>query len=375
NSLAATQALKEGDSVDETYTVRVTDDFGAYVDQTVTVTIKGTNDIPVVNADIASVTEDTVQIVNGNILTNDTDVDSGAVLTVSQVNGDSANVGNPVAGTYGSVTINTNGTYSYTLNNSLPAVQALAVGETFTDTFATTTTDEHGATRSTTLTITINGTNDTPVISVGSGDSALEVLPETNAGLSTSGTLTLSDLDITNTVSTNIISVSVGGQTTGLIPNNAQLLGMLSATGNLTNTETTGPINWTFDSNSEAFNYLAVGQNLTLTYTVRATDSYGATDDQTITIIITGANDAPVAVADTNSVTEDTVLTATGNILTNDTDADNGEKATLTVAEVNGVSGNVGNPVAGTYGSVTIGLNGDYTYSLTNSLAAVQALA
>ena len=48
NSLAATQALKEGQSVIQTYTARVTDDKGAYVDQTLTVTINGTNDVPVI---------------------------------------------------------------------------------------------------------------------------------------------------------------------------------------------------------------------------------------------------------------------------------------------------------------------------------------
>ena len=48
NTLAATQALKEDQTVTQQYTVRVTDDFGAYVDQTVTVTINGTNDVPVV---------------------------------------------------------------------------------------------------------------------------------------------------------------------------------------------------------------------------------------------------------------------------------------------------------------------------------------
>ena len=47
NSLSATQALKEGQSVTQTYTARVTDDFGAFVDQTITVTINGTNDVPV----------------------------------------------------------------------------------------------------------------------------------------------------------------------------------------------------------------------------------------------------------------------------------------------------------------------------------------
>ena len=48
NNLAATQALREGDTVTQSYTARVTDDKGAYADQTVTVTIHGTNDVPVI---------------------------------------------------------------------------------------------------------------------------------------------------------------------------------------------------------------------------------------------------------------------------------------------------------------------------------------
>ena len=54
NSLDATEALDEGDVVTETYTARVTDEFGAYVDQTITVTINGTNDVPVVSNDAAA---------------------------------------------------------------------------------------------------------------------------------------------------------------------------------------------------------------------------------------------------------------------------------------------------------------------------------
>ena len=51
---------------------------------------------------------------------------------------------------------------------------------------------------------------------------------------------------------------------------------------------------WTFSSTPEAFDYLDDGESLTLTYTVRATDDNGAFDDQTVTITITGTNDAPV---------------------------------------------------------------------------------
>ena len=63
-------------------------------------------------------------------------------------------------------------------------------------------------------------------------------------------------------------------------------------------------ITWTFNSGSEAFNSIPAGQTLILTYTVRATDSQGASVDQPVTITITGTNDGVVAVNDTLTIAE-----------------------------------------------------------------------
>jgi VCBS repeat-containing protein len=49
NGLAATQGLMEGEVVTQVYTARVIDEYGAYVDQSITVTINGTNDVPVIS--------------------------------------------------------------------------------------------------------------------------------------------------------------------------------------------------------------------------------------------------------------------------------------------------------------------------------------
>ncbi len=51
NTKAATQALAEGHSEKLSFTVRVSDDKGAWVDQVVTITITGTNDSPVITND------------------------------------------------------------------------------------------------------------------------------------------------------------------------------------------------------------------------------------------------------------------------------------------------------------------------------------
>ena len=82
-------------------------------------------------------------------------------------------------------------------------------------------------------------------------------------------------------------------------------------------------------------------------------DANGATSSPTLTITITGTNDAPVAVADGNAgdaVIESGVNpgntpfagdpSAAGNVLTNDTDVDTGDSKTVTA--VNGSAANVG---------------------------------
>ena len=79
NSLDATEALDEGDVVTETYTARVTDEFGAYVDQTITVTINGTNDVPVVSNDAAALA--------GSVTEAGSEDDGSAVAGTSTVSG------------------------------------------------------------------------------------------------------------------------------------------------------------------------------------------------------------------------------------------------------------------------------------------------
>ena len=82
-------------------------------------------------------------------LTNDSDKD-GDAITVTAVNGNTLNVGNSVAGTYGSITIASNGSYTYNASNT-SAIDSAATGSHLTDTFTYTTGDGHGGTTSTTV--------------------------------------------------------------------------------------------------------------------------------------------------------------------------------------------------------------------------------
>ena len=168
NTLPATQALKEGDVVTQTYTARVTDDFGAYVDQTITVTINGTNDVPVVTnapADTAGTVTEAGHLDDGTSVPGTATV--GGTLTASDVDAGATQnwtlQGTPST-TYGTIALNpTTGVWTYTLDNTLPATQALKEGDVVTETYTARVTDDFGAYVDQTITVTINGTNDAPV--------------------------------------------------------------------------------------------------------------------------------------------------------------------------------------------------------------------
>ena len=91
-----------------------------------------------------------------------TGVVHGTVANTFTVSSAGANSG--VVGTYGSVNIASDGSYTYTLDNTNGTVQALATAEELTDTFTFTVSDGNEGFTSNTLTITIIGTNDAPAI-------------------------------------------------------------------------------------------------------------------------------------------------------------------------------------------------------------------
>ena len=103
-------------------------------------------------------------LATGNVLSNDLDADDalslGETRAVSSVNGQITNVGSSIVGTYGSVVINADGTYTYTLDNNDVDTEALITGQVVNDNFSYTVMDAHGATGETTLSISIAGTTD-----------------------------------------------------------------------------------------------------------------------------------------------------------------------------------------------------------------------
>ena len=147
--------------------------------QTIDVTVTPVNDAPIANSDTNTVLEDatlSVSAIDGVIRGStggsaaDSDVDNAtSSLVVSGVVAGAvpvtqgAGVGTSIAGTYGHLTLNADGSYDYVADKAA----ALAAGVTAVDTFTYTDRDPSGAVSNTaTLKITVTGTDDAPVVAI-----------------------------------------------------------------------------------------------------------------------------------------------------------------------------------------------------------------
>ncbi len=120
------------------------------------------NYAPEANDDVGSVTEDATPNTSiGNVLTNDTDPNPTDTLAVAEVNGGAASVGSTISLNYGTLVINSDGSYTYTLDNSNAAVQALNAGDALVETAVAYTVDDgNGEVSTANLTITIAGADE-----------------------------------------------------------------------------------------------------------------------------------------------------------------------------------------------------------------------
>ncbi|ABD06345.1 VCBS [Rhodopseudomonas palustris HaA2] len=354
----AFDGLNVGQSVSDTFSVSAAD--GTLT--SVQVTITGTNDLAFVSSADVSVAEDNAPISTGGTLTI-SDVDSAATFVEQS--------GTP--GVHGIFSIGTNGAWTYVAND---AFESLSVGQSVSDTFSVSAADG----TLTSVQVTITGTNDAPVITVASPDSSSASLTESDAALTASGTLTVTDVDVSNTVTASVQSVVVAGPSGGL--SSAALLAMLAVPGAAIAADPTDAHNlaWTFNSAPQAFDFLAQGETLSLTYTVGVQDGAGGSDTQTVTVTVAGTNDTPVLITGpgysepasqmTGAVTEDAAANQVRGIV-NVFDADNGHGLTAVIDNPNG-----------TYGTLArdtwVDGNGDtqdgWVYTLDNTRSATQAL-
>ena len=148
----------------------------------------------------------------------------------------------------------------------------LAVGEVVTLTYTVAINDHHGGVTPQTFVVTVTGgANHAPVINAIAATPLTEQT-DTSPLTKTIG-VTFTDADLTDVGHTAAITHAVAtGVTTGLALDQAGLIALvtpetvLKASGS-----SSGSVNLDFSAASTAFDYLSVGQVVTLTYTVRST--------------------------------------------------------------------------------------------------------
>jgi VCBS repeat-containing protein len=200
-----------------------------------------------------------------------------------------------LAGTYGALTVSQSGAWTYTLDNSLLGVQNLAEGETRIDSFLVQVTDEHGASDTESVNITVTGRNDRPDIVTGNvsrafGEDAASILTATGAA-------SFFDIDLADT---HIVSSSLSGTPIlsggGVVPAGVIAAAATAMSATLFDPATgdsDGQYTWNFALESSLFQFLAENEVLTLSYNIAITDNHGAGDAQVVTVNVAGSNDAP----------------------------------------------------------------------------------
>jgi VCBS repeat-containing protein len=350
-----TDALGESETAVETFTYTVTDESGGTATQTLTITIVGVEDDtnPTATDDGGAVTE-AGGIANGSA---GTPTAAGTVAdNVSDADGDeldfvlegASGTSGETGGLYGSLGLDPDtGDWTYTLDNADTNTQALNGGESALDTFTYTVLDEDGATASATITVTVIGANDNPTANNDEGGAVTE------AGAANGGVPTA-----TGSLANNVSDVDSGGAQ----PDDVDFAGGgAGAYGSLVLDPDTGQWTFTLDNADGDTQVLNAGQTATDVFTYTVTDEDGATATATLSVLITGANDRPIATNETGGpVGLEAAAVALGSLSDNVTDIDNGGSLPDDLDFT--ASG------GGSYGSLVLSTEtGGWTYTLNSS--------
>lgn len=376
----------------DSFTYIVTDGNGGSSTGTVVVTVQAVNDAPVAVNDSYTLAEDETLSGAASVLANDTDADGDALTAILVA-----------APAHGTLTFNANGTFVYTPDADFSG----------TDTFRYAADDGNGGRDTATVTFTITAVDDAPVATddnyFTAGNSTLTIAApgvlfnDRDSDSPLSAELVTSPAAATGTLTFNtdgsfvfvpatgyvgtvtftyrlcssctpaLVTINVGANNLPPVAvndgpytvNEDSVLNIPAANGVLANdTDPNEPAGATLAAilvTDVTHGRLTLRPDGSFSYTpdadysgpdsftYDAKDANGETSRATVTLNVTAVNDAPVAVNDVFTGTEDNQLT--GNVLTNDVDVDN-TPATLTVTLVNNVQ----------HGTLTLNANGTFTY-------------
>lgn len=243
--------------------------------------------------------------VSGNVLTNDTDRNAGDTLTIANLRtGNTEGFGINATGTdafvlagqYGQILMQRDGSYTYTVDEQNEDVQALAPGQHLTEYFNYSVKDSTDLFDIGLLTITINGSNDAPEVSVAPGDDIEEAIDASAQNLQVQGTLSLDDVDngdLLDLTFSNDANMSWSG---GNLSSELEALLWSGFRFNEATDDRTAPdtLTWAYEVSGANLDFLATVETITFSYTIKVTDTGGLEAVDTLTFTINGSNDTPV---------------------------------------------------------------------------------
>lgn len=267
-----------------------------------------TNDAPTAKNDTVSATEDTAINYKADVLLgNDTDIDKD-VIKISSID---------TTGTTGKVTLNTDGSVTFTPNKDFDG----------TTSFAYQITDGITVSNSATVTINMKAVNDAPV----AVNDELTIAEETNVTFSVGNPNPL--LDLTS-----------NDKDVDSLPANLSVVSVVSGKGGIATLNPDGTVSFVPETNFNG--------DATFTYQIKD-DAANISNTATVTIHVTGVNDVPIAYNDTVGAVEDTQSIFDANVLLgNDTDFDVIDQGKLVIDSV--TSGAHGTAVLGVGGATVV---------------------
>ncbi|MEH0344009.1 VCBS domain-containing protein [Vibrio cholerae] len=241
-----------------------------------TATITDIDNVPILTPDSGSVTEDTVNAAGDLETTGQLAAGTGGDAGEDKFKAETGLTG---TGGYGTLDVDANGNWTYTADNEQTAIQGLKAGETLTDVITVTNAD--GVT-TTTVTITINGTDDAAIITVGTDPG------DTDRGTVTEDGDSDDKVDTVQSVSGKLdIADADKGEAVFQVQNNVE-------DGNYGCFSIDAAGNWSYTLNNAHpdVQSLKAGETLTRELTVTSADG---SDSHKVLITIVGANEAPIA--------------------------------------------------------------------------------
>jgi VCBS repeat-containing protein len=320
--------LADGEVLTLTYTATVDDGHGGVIAKPFTIAVTGSNDAVDITSgeQVAAITEiagvhgsNVADTANGSIEFADVDLTDTHEVTITGVtaSGVTAGLDNNYSQfgwlTLGNLIDSTDrvtGSQAWSFSAPDHYFDYLAHGESVTLTYTVEVDDNHGGLVSQDVVITVNGANDAPVIAAVAQQNLAEQTD--TAPLTTTIPVTFTDVDLSDVGHSAAVTHAVAtGTTTGLALDEAALIALVSSgTVSKESGASSGSVDLHFSAASTAFDYLAAGEQLKLTYTVAIDDHDGGVTSQTFVITVTGTNDAPSIVGETDPATQTVIVAA-----------------------------------------------------------------